>query len=153
MNYYTELLYLHFLHLSTRNSLLQSFATFFSVTIHRMWSSTISGTTTASPYPSPSFKPHELPCFHLATILEFSALLPSSLDTSCDLDPIPTSLLKQLIQTCSPLIHKIVFSTYLCPLESVQTNLKTAVFILFSKNPNLEILLLLTRYTRYFQTF
>ena len=50
----------------------------------------------------------ELSFFHPATIAEVSALLSSSPDTSCDLDPIPTSLLKQCKSVLLPTITNII---------------------------------------------
>ena len=90
------------------NSLPQSFATFFSDKIHKLRSSILSGTTTSSPHLPPAFKPPELSFFHPATIAEVSALLSSSPDTSCDLDPIPTSLLKQCKSVLLPTITNII---------------------------------------------
>ena len=81
------------------DSLPQSFATFFSDKIHKLRTSILSGTTTSSPHLPPASKPPELSFFHPATIAEVSALLSSSPDTSCDLDPIPTS--PQTMQICS----------------------------------------------------
>ena len=90
------------------NSLPQSFATFFSDKIHKLRSSILSGTTTSSPHLLPDFKPPELSFFHPATIAEVSALLSSSPDTSCDLDPIPTSFLKQCKSVLLPTITNII---------------------------------------------
>ena len=63
--------------------------------INKLRSSILSGTTTSSPHLHPASKPPELSVFHPATVAEVSALLSSSPDTTCDLDPISTSLLKQ----------------------------------------------------------
>ena len=90
------------------DSLPQSFATFFSDKIQKLRSSIVSGTTTSSPHQPPVFKPPELSFFHPATIAEVSALLSSSPDTSCDLDPIPTSLLKQCKSVLLPTITNII---------------------------------------------
>ena len=90
------------------DSLPQSFATFFLDKIHKLPSSILSGTTTSSPHLPPAFKPPELSFFHPATIAEVSALLSSSPDTSCDLDPIPTSLLKQCKSVLLPTITNII---------------------------------------------
>ena len=89
------------------NSLPKSFATFFSEKIHKLRSSILSGTTPSSPHLPPAFKPPKLSFFHPATIAEVSALLSRSPDTSCDLDPIPTSLLKQCISVL-PTITNII---------------------------------------------
>ena len=133
-NYYIELPNLYFLHLSISSSsfnlsLPQSFATFFSDKIHKLRSSILSGTTTSSPHLPPAFKPPELSFFHPATIAEVSELLSSSPDTSCDLDPIPTSLLNQYKSVLLPTITKT--SIYLFPLESFLINSKSALYILF----------------------
>ena len=90
------------------DSLPQSFATFFSDKIHKLRTSILSGTTTSSPHLPPAYKPPELSIFHPATIAEVSALLSSSPDTSCDLDPIPTSLLKQCKSVLLPTITNII---------------------------------------------
>ena len=121
----------------TLNSLPQSFSTFFSDKIQKLRSSIVSAwhhhflTASAS-----SFKPPELPYFLLAIIDEFCVLLHSSPDTSCDLDPTPTSLLKQ----CKSVLPKKSQNNILnLSLSTVvfQTNLETVLFILFSKNPTL----------------
>ena len=90
------------------DSLPQSFATFFSDKIHKLRSSILSGTTTSSPHLPPVSKPPDLSFFHPATIAEVSTLLSSSPDTSCDLDPIPTSLLKQCKSVLLPTITNII---------------------------------------------
>ena len=67
---------------------------FFSDKIHKLRTSILTGPTTPSPHFPPPFKPPDLSFFQPATIDEVSDLLSHSPDTSCDLDPIPTTLLK-----------------------------------------------------------
>ena len=119
----------------TLNSLSQSFATFFSDKIHKLRSSILSGTTTSSPHLPPAFKPPDLSCFHPATIDKVSALLSSSPDTSCDLDQSLPHSSNNANLFFFP--QSLISSTCLCPLKSFLTNLKTVLYIPFSKNPTL----------------
>jgi hypothetical protein len=76
-------------------SLSQSFATFFSDKIHKLHTSILSQGSHSSPHIDPTSKPSNFSFFHSATVEEVSKLLFLSPATSCDLDPIPASLVKQ----------------------------------------------------------
>ena len=93
---------------SDSSSLPQSFATFFSEKIHKLRTSILTGSTTPSPHFPPPFKPPDLSFFQPATIDEVSDLLSHSPDTSCDLDPIPTTLLKNCKIALLPTITNII---------------------------------------------
>lgn len=90
------------------NSLPLSFAKFFSDKIHKLRAAISSHTINLSPHISPSFQPPNISCFHPATTDEVSDLLSHSPDTSCDLDPIPTTLLKQCKTALVPTITNII---------------------------------------------
>ena len=90
------------------SSLPQSFATFFYDKIHKLHTSILTGSTTPSPHFPPPFKPPDLSFFQSATIDEVSDLLSHSPDTSCDLDPIPTTLLKKCKIALLPTITNII---------------------------------------------
>ena len=59
-------------------------------------------------YDEPSSAFHELTCFPLATEDEISNIIFKSKTTSCELDPLPTSLLKKAAHVIVPVITKIV---------------------------------------------
>jgi hypothetical protein len=89
-------------------SLSQSFATFFSDKIHKLHTSILSQGNHSSPYVDPASKPSDFSFFHSATVEEVSKLLDLSPVTSCDLDPIPASLVKQCASVLVPTITKII---------------------------------------------
>ena len=93
---------------SSLNSLSQSFASFFSDKIHKLRSLISSSSDTFSPHIPPPSVPPDMSTFNPATIDEESSLLSHSPDTFCDLDPIPTSILKQCKSVLLPTITNII---------------------------------------------
>jgi len=75
--------------------LCQSFANFFSDNIHKLHTSLLINRISTSPDFPPPFTPPNFSFFTCVITDEVSKLLSQSPDTNCDLDPIPTSLLKQ----------------------------------------------------------
>ena len=90
------------------SSLSHSFAKFFSDKIHKLHTSLLFNHTTTSPHISPSSTPPGFSSFAPVTIEDVSNLLSQSPDTNCDLDPIPTSLLKQCSHALLPTITNII---------------------------------------------
>ena len=86
----------------------QSFATFFSDKIHKLHTSLLSHHSCTSPHHPPPFTPPSFSSFKTVTADEVSKLLSQSPDTNCDLDPIPTSLLKQCSHIFLPTLTKII---------------------------------------------
>jgi hypothetical protein len=64
--------------------------------------------TNTSPRTEPNLVPTHLTFFNPVTREEISKLISQSTNTFCDLDPIPTSLLKQCLPTLLPTITNIV---------------------------------------------
>jgi len=90
------------------NLLCQSFANFFSDKIHKLHTNLlINRISTALHFPPP-FTPPNFSSFTCVTTDEVSKLLSQSPDTNCDLDPIPTSLLKQCSHILLPTITNII---------------------------------------------
>ena len=84
------------------------FASFFSdkvIKIHSAFKSRVSNT---QPHTEPSLIPTDLTFFSPATEDEICKFLYQSSNTFCDLDPIPTSLLKHCLPTLLPTITNIV---------------------------------------------
>ena len=112
------------------NSLPQSFATFFTNFDLQF-------------YLAPLLPPHIY--LQLSNLLSYPASILQQLMNSLHSYLVLLTLLVILIQSLpyssnnanlfSPQSH--ISSTYLCPLESFLTNLKTILFLLFSKNPTL----------------
>ena len=90
------------------SSLSQSFATFFSDKIHKLHTTLLCDCTRSSPHFPPPVTPSKCSSFSPVTIEEVSKLLSQSPDTNCDLDPIPTSLLKKCTSVLLPTITKII---------------------------------------------
>ena len=93
------------------SQLAESFAKFFSgkiSKIHTILKSTIAAQTISPHYPSPSKPPCNLSGFTPTTEEEVSKLLLSLPNKQCDLDPIPTSLLKQCATVLTPIITRII---------------------------------------------
>ena len=86
----------------------QSFATFFSDKIHKLHTTLLSNHSRVSPHVPPPFTPPKFTSFTCVTADEVSKLLSQSPDTYCDLDPIPTSLLKQCSHILLPTITNII---------------------------------------------
>ena len=113
------------------SSLFQSFAQFFSDKIHKLHTSLLSNHTSTSPHIPPPFTPPSFSSFTSVNSEEVFNLLSHSPDTNCDLDPIPTSLLKQCSHVLLPTITNIInlsLSTGVFPDQfkscSVHPNLK-----------------------------
>ena len=91
-----------------RESLPQLFAEFFSDKVHNLHATLASNSNILSPLIHPPIVPHILSQFTLMTQDEVSKLIALSPDTFCDLDPIPTSLLKQCLPALLPTITNII---------------------------------------------
>jgi exonuclease III len=86
----------------------QSFATFFSDKIHKLHTSLLLNHACSSPHIPPPVTPPHFSSFSSVTMDEISKLLSDSPETNCDLDPIPTSLLKQCSSVLLPTITNII---------------------------------------------
>jgi len=91
-----------------QSSLPQLFANFFSDKVRILHSSIISNSTNPTALVDPPFEPPILSHFSPLTRDEVSKLIGQSSDTFCDLDPIPTSLLKQCLPVLLPTITNII---------------------------------------------
>jgi HEPN domain-containing protein len=103
---------------SSLRCLSQSFAKFFSDKIHNLHTALLSNHSTTSPHLLPPYTPPNFSSFTSVTADEVSKLLSQSPDTNSDLDPIPTSLLKQCSHILLPTITSIInlsFSTGVFP--------------------------------------
>ena len=89
-------------------SLSQSFATFFSDKIHKLHTNLLLKANYCSPHIDPPSNPVNLSNFQPVTLDEISKLLSQSPATDSDLDPIPTSLLKQCACVLLPTITNII---------------------------------------------
>ena len=89
-------------------SLSQLFATFFSEKIVKLHTALSSATTNSSPHTLPRETPTSLNSFKPASEEEVRKIILSSPDTFCDLDPIPTPLLKQCLPTLLPTLTNII---------------------------------------------
>ena len=78
-------------------SLSQMFATFFSEKIQKLHTALKSSSTLSSPHTPPRHTPTNLNVFSHVSEEEVSKIISQSSNTFCDLDPIPTSLLKQCL--------------------------------------------------------
>jgi len=109
----------------------QSFAKFFSDKIHKLHTSLLINCISVSPHFPPPFAPRNFSSFTCVTTDEVSKHLSQSPDTNCDLDPIPTFLLKQ----CSHiLLHTITNIINL----SLSTGIFPDQFKHCSVNPHLQ---------------
>ena len=90
------------------SSLSHSFAKFFSDKIHKLHTGLLFNHTSTSPHVPPPFTPPCFSSFIPVTIDDVSNLLSQSPNTNCDLDPIPTSLLKQCSHVLLPTITNII---------------------------------------------
>ena len=93
------------------------FASFFSTKINDIRTNLQSNSSTLSPHTSPPSPPPLLTEFAPATCDEIAKLISSSNNSSCELDPIPTSLLKKctvLIPTITNIVN-LSLSTGLFP--------------------------------------
>jgi hypothetical protein len=89
-------------------SLPDIFATFFSNKVLKLHAALKSHLTNTSPHTEPSHVPTSLTFFYPVTREEISKLISQSSNTFCDLDPIPTSILKQCLSALLPTITNIV---------------------------------------------
>jgi Reverse transcriptase (RNA-dependent DNA polymerase) len=93
---------------SSLSSLSQSFATFFSDKIHKVHTSLLRNHAHSSHHiPSPVTPPN-FSSFTPVTMDEISKLVSDSPETNCDLNPIPTSLLKQCSSVLLPTVTNII---------------------------------------------
>jgi len=97
----------------SQSLLSQPIVKFFSDKIHKLHTSSIINRTSASTHFPPRFTPPNFSSFTCVTTDEVFTLLSQSPDTNCDLDPIPTSLLKQcsdiLLRTISKIINMSLY--------------------------------------------
>ena len=91
-----------------QSSLPQLFANFFSEKVRILHSSIASNSTNPTALVDPPLEPPILSHFSPVTQDEVSKLIGQSSDTFCDLDPIPTSLLKQCLPVLLPTITNII---------------------------------------------
>jgi len=96
--------------------LCQSFANFFSDKIHRLHTSLLFNRIFTTSHVPPPFTPLNFSSFTCVITDEVSKLLSQSPDINCDLDPSPTSLLKQ----CSILLPTIT--------NNINLSLSTGIF-------------------------
>jgi len=89
------------------SSIAQSFAQFFGIKVAKLQANIPS--TNMSPYlPVPTMVPTELESFQPTTVEEISKIIKHLPDKQCDLDPLPTSLLKKCLHVLAPTITHII---------------------------------------------
>ena len=118
-------------------SLPDTFSSFFTEKISKLHSSLAANANlSSSPHIDPPYKPAALDYFYPVTEDEVIKFVRLSPDKQCDLDPIPTSLLKQCIHVLAPIIRTIVNLS----LESgnFPSNFKHAVVTPLLKKPSLD---------------
>jgi len=84
------------------------FATFFSEKILKLHTFLKSATKYESPHTSPKNAPTNISFFNPVTEEEVSKIILNSSNSFCDLDPLPTSLLKQCLPALLPTITDII---------------------------------------------
>ena len=89
-------------------SLPKQFACHFSDKINNLRSSIANDPNSTPHFPQPLHSSDEFSTFTLATTEEITKVVLESPDKQCDLDPIPTSLLKKCIHLLAPIITLIV---------------------------------------------
>jgi hypothetical protein len=112
------------------------FATFFSDKIHKLRYNLLSHPSHVSPHITPLHSPAIITQFDTVTHEEVYKLISESSDTYCDLDPIPTSLLKKCTSVLIPTITKIInlsLSTGVCP-----DHFKSSLVLPHLKKANLD---------------
>ena len=117
-------------------SLPQMFATFFSDKIHKLRYNLQSNSGHAYSHINPSHSSSTFSQFSAVTYDEVSKLISESSNTYCDLDPIPTSLLKQCSSVLVPTITNIInlsLSTGICP-----DHFKSSLVLPHLKKSNLD---------------
>ena len=90
------------------SKLSNSFASFFSSKIHKIRIDLQSNSTPTSPHIPCPHTPPQFDVFRPASIDEISKLISQSPETHCDLDPIPSTLLKKCMSALLPTITKII---------------------------------------------
>jgi len=98
----------HLPSVASSKSLSQMFATFFSDKILKLHTTLKSSSTLLSPHTSPRHTPTNLSYFSSVTEEEVSKIISQSSNTYCDLDPVPTSLLKQCLSVLLPTLTTII---------------------------------------------
>jgi len=118
-------------------SLPSMFATFFSDKIHKLRYNLLSDPShIRSPHVTPQQLPTMISQFDTVTPEEIHKLISESSDTFCDLDPIPTCLLKKCTSVLVPTITKIInlsLSTGVCP-----DHFKSSLVLPHLKKANLD---------------
>ena len=94
--------------IASPKSLSQMFATFFSDKILKLHTALKSSSTFSSPHIAPRHTATILSSFSSVSEDEVSKIISQSSNTFCDLDPIPTSLLKQCISALLPTLTTII---------------------------------------------
>jgi len=93
---------------ASSKSLSQMFATFFSEKILKLHTALKSSSPLSSPHIAPRHTPTILSSFCSVSEDEVSKIISHSSNTFCDLDPIPTSLLKQCLPALIPTLTRII---------------------------------------------
>ncbi len=119
-------------------SLPRMFATFFSNKVLKLHSALKSHNITTSPHIQPTNIPKNLTCFTPVTLDELSKLISQSSNTFCDLDPIPTSILKQCLPALLPTIANIVNLSLSTGVFPNQFKLSSVIPLLKKYNLNKE---------------
>jgi exonuclease III len=117
------------------SSLAQFFAQFFADKITNLRAS-ISSTLISPHIPGPVTTPSVFDSFRQATVNEISSIIKQSPDKQCDLDPLPTALLKKCLPVLATTITNIVnlsLSTGVFPTE-----FKQAIVTPLIKKPSLD---------------
>jgi len=113
--------------------LCQTFVNFFSDKIHKLITSLLINRISTPPHFPPPFTPPNFSSFTCVTPNEVFKLLSQSPDTNCDLDLIPTSLLKQCSHILLPKITNIINLSLLNLIEFICSQ-KNAIIQLKSAN-------------------
>ena len=117
-------------------SLPQLFATFFTDKIAKIHAHLVSKPNSSPHSREPPTSPDQLHLFHPATIEEVCKLLHQSPDKQCDLDPIPTSLLKKCSAVLLPTITNIINLSL--STATVPDNFKQSIVTPLLKKPSLD---------------
>jgi hypothetical protein len=113
----------------------QSFSSFFSDKIIRLQSA-IPPTASSPHTPDPPCAPATFSSFTPATVDEIMRLIRSAPDKQCDLDPIPTSLLKKCLPVLAPTITNIVNISLAS--GKFPSNFKESIVTPLIKKPSLD---------------
>ena len=96
-----------FPNISSVTSVAQQFSTFFSDKVTKLRAN-ITPVIQSPYFPQPARNPPSLDCFRPTDLAEITKLILSSPNKQCELDPIPTAILKQCVSTLAPTITNIV---------------------------------------------